>query len=99
MQPSVGSWPDWVQAGLTALAFLIAAAVFAIDVKVRTRQQSRLVYSTHGKSTRLDAGSTFSANPMQWAPGVAEVSTTPNGLEARSVVHGDRPQHRSQQRR
>lgn len=86
MQPSVGSWPDWVQAALTALAFLIAAAAFFIDVNVRTRQQARLVYATLGKSTRLEVGRSFSANPLQWAPGTAEVTTTPSGLEAKSIV-------------
>lgn len=42
---TLGSWPDWIAAVGTALAFLIAAVSYLWSVKVRREAQARLVYA------------------------------------------------------
>lgn len=42
---AVGSWPDWIAAAGTSLAFVVAAFAYRRDVKVRRQSQARLVYS------------------------------------------------------
>lgn len=44
-QITPGSWPDWLAATGTSLAFLIAAISYARSVKERREGQARLVYS------------------------------------------------------
>jgi hypothetical protein len=55
-----GSWPDWVTATFTSLAFVVAAVSYARSVKVRREAQARLVYSKliavshHGPNALLE---------------------------------------------
>jgi hypothetical protein len=42
---TLGSWPDWVAAIGTSLAFVVAAFAYRRKVKVRRESQARLVYS------------------------------------------------------
>jgi hypothetical protein len=44
-QITPGSWPDWIAAIGTTLAFLVAAVSYARSVEVRREAQARLVYS------------------------------------------------------
>ena len=42
---SAGSWPDWLAAGGTSLALVIAALSYRRSVQIRHEAQARLVYS------------------------------------------------------
>jgi hypothetical protein len=42
---TLGSWPDWIAAIFTSLAFVLAAGSYARSVRVRREAQARLVYS------------------------------------------------------
>ncbi|MDN3494331.1 hypothetical protein QL996_00130 [Planococcus sp. APC 4015] len=41
----LGTWPDWVAAAFTSLAFLVAAVSYAHSVHSRRQAQARLVYA------------------------------------------------------
>jgi hypothetical protein len=42
---TLGSWPDWIAAIFTSLAFVVATVSYARSVEVRREAQARLVYS------------------------------------------------------
>jgi hypothetical protein len=42
---SAGSWPDWLGAGGTSLALVVAALSYRRSVRIRHEAQARLVYS------------------------------------------------------
>ena len=42
---TAGSWPDWIAATFTSLAFVVAAVSYRRSVEVRREAQARLVYS------------------------------------------------------
>lgn len=57
---TLGSWPDWVAAVGTSLAFIVAAFAYRRDVKVRRESQARLVYSKMVDYETFHVGAMFS---------------------------------------
>ena len=53
---TAGSWPNWVQAGFTSLAVIVAALSYWRSVQVRREAQARLVYSQVSELGFHDAG-------------------------------------------
>ncbi|MFY1703954.1 hypothetical protein ACN28G_19830 [Micromonospora sp. WMMA1923] len=62
-QITPGSWPDWLAAAGTSLAFLIAAISYARSVKERREGQARLVYSKLISLKFHDPGTQFEMLP------------------------------------
>lgn len=60
---TAGSWPDWVAAICTSLAFIIAARSYARDVRNRRESQARLVYAKIIHVEFLDGGTEFEMLP------------------------------------
>lgn len=56
---TLGSWPDWVAAIGTSLAFIIAAFSYARSVKLHREAQARLVYSKVQEVKHHEAGTEF----------------------------------------
>ncbi|MDN4479909.1 hypothetical protein [Demequina muriae] len=57
----LGTWPEWVAAILTGLAFLIAAVSLALEVSRRRKAQARLVYSETRHVRTVIKGAKFPA--------------------------------------
>jgi len=57
---TLGSWPDWIAAIGTTLAFLIAAVTYFRSSRSAIEAQARLVYATLDTVDFLAAGETFS---------------------------------------
>jgi hypothetical protein len=58
-----GSWPDWIAAVFTSLAFVVAAISYARSVRVREEAQARLVYSYVLHVEEHEAGAVFDVLP------------------------------------
>lgn len=79
---TLGSWPDWIAAAFTSLAFVVAAFSYARDVRVRREAQARLVYSKIQHIEYREAGEQFDLLPHgaqagNGTNGVVIVRTTP----------------------
>lgn len=73
---TLGSWPDWVAAIGTSLAFIVAAVSYARSVKVRREEQARLVYSKVIDVKHYKAGT--------------ELELLPNGAKRGALIGGGR---------
>jgi hypothetical protein len=70
--PTAGSWPEWVEAGFTSLAFVIAALSYRRSVNTRREAQARLVYSKITEIRFYEPGAQFDLLPngaQHGAPG------------------------------
>jgi hypothetical protein len=75
---TLGSWPDWIAAIFTSLAFVVAAFSYARNVKIRRESQARLVYSKLTHLVTHEPGATFDLLPNG--------ATVGNGLEGAVIV-------------
>lgn len=60
---SAGSWPDWIGAIGTSLAFLVAAGSYMQSVRLRRESQARLVYSKIVQTQYFGTGAEFGLLP------------------------------------
>src|SRR3954447_13449809 len=60
---TAGSWPDWIAATFTSLAFVVAAVSYRRSVQVRREAQARLVYSKIQHIEFREAGEHFDLLP------------------------------------
>ena len=70
-----GSWPDWITAGFTSLAFVTAARSYARSVKIRREAQARLVYSKPIDVKHHDVGAELALLPHGATIGVCAGGT------------------------
>jgi hypothetical protein len=85
---TAGSWPDWVAAVFTSLAFMVAAVSYARSVKVHRESQARLVYSKVTETEHHLPGTSFEllahgARIGKTCPGMEIESPTAIGTKAR----------------
>jgi hypothetical protein len=66
-----GTWPQWVSAIVSSLAFLVAALSYRRSVRHRTEEQARLVYSRIRHIRFHDVGATFDVLPDGATQGVS----------------------------
>lgn len=58
-----GTWPDWIAAIFTSLAFVVAAVSYAFAIKDRREAQARLVYSRVTHVEFIEAGAELELLP------------------------------------
>jgi hypothetical protein len=90
-QITPGSWPDWIAAIGTTLAFLVAAVSYARSVEVRREAQARMVYSKITHHAEYEPLATFEILPNGariggGGEGVGIVSPSVTGGEPRYLA-------------
>lgn len=83
----MGSWPDWIAATFTSLAFVVAALSYRRSVKVRRQAQARLVYSKMIDHRDHAAGALLDILPNEARIG--------NGTDAVSIVFPQSPEEQA----
>lgn len=79
---TLGSWPDWLAAIATGLAFLIAAISYARSTRDHRQSQSRLVYATFKSIASHPAGMVIPILPEGVETGYGEGTVVAPGLGA-----------------
>jgi hypothetical protein len=89
----LGSWPDWVAAVGTTMAFGVAAQSYRHSVVLRRESQARLVFSKVVSIEYFEAGAILDPLPHEsrLGNGTAAVDYVPTGSFAQIIPTANRP--------
>lgn len=84
-----GSWPDWLAAVGTTLAFLVAAVSYWRSVNERREEQARLIYSRVVGIEFHEPGAQFSMSPHLTPRGIVQGGVRIEGPATAEIVTAD----------
>jgi len=83
-----GTWPDWIGAIGTSLAFMVAAGSYFQSVRMRKESQARLIYSRVIDTQHYEPGDLF-----ETLPGEARIGNGAQGVSFVFPSEPDEPAH------